>query len=203
MMLSCVPGFAAASTPAIEGTWTVTGSATVTSSTSALFNLKATVLKNKEVNDTWIFESGTLSTFNLGTVGSYTVNSRGQVTVPTSELIAALEADINSSLPTDLAGVTITVTSLTFPPVTVKTTKTGATFSESVTGKGNIEATIYPNHLGQAITVNIEVQVVLSGVKASSGVLTSANEGKDAASVISKFVSNKVVTPILSRVAIQ
>jgi hypothetical protein len=204
MMLSCTPGFAASSSSPIEGTWTITGTATVTSSTSGLFSLKATILKNQEINDTWVFESGTLFTDQLGTVGPFTVNKQGQVIIPTSELIAALQEDINGSLPSDFfAGTTITVSSLTFPPITVKTTRNATTFSESVTVNGNVEATIYPTHLGQTIKVVTQIQLVLSGVKVSSGTLTSANEGKDAASVISKFIVNKVVTPILSRIAIK
>ncbi|MFZ0931214.1 MAG: hypothetical protein WAN11_21590, partial [Syntrophobacteraceae bacterium] len=196
-------GFAASSSPAIEGTWIVTGTTTVTSSTSGLFSLKATILKNQEINDTWVFESGTLFSFQLGTVGPFTVNKQGQVIVPTSELIPAIQADIIGTLQPDFPDTTVTVTSITFPPITVKSTKKTATFSETVTGNVNAEATIFPTHLGQTITVHTQVQLQLSGVKVSSGTPTSANEGKDAANVISKFIVNKVVTPIFSRISIK
>ncbi|MGO9019204.1 MAG: hypothetical protein ACLQVJ_12745 [Syntrophobacteraceae bacterium] len=203
MMLLCVPGFAKASSPPIGGTWIITGSATVTSSTSGLFSLKATILKNQEVNDTWVFESGTLFSFQLGTVGPFTINKQGQVVVPTSELIPAIQADIIGTLQPDFPDTIVTVTSLTFPPITVKATKNTATFSETVTGKVTAEATIFPTHLGQTITVQTQVQLQLSGVRVSSGTPTSVNEGKDAANVISKFIVNKVVTPIFSRINIK
>jgi len=201
MVLSCAPGFAASSPPSIQGTWTVTGSATVTSSTSGLFSLKATILKNQEINDTWVFASGTLVTDQLGTVGPYTVNKQGQVTIPTSELIPAIQAAVIGDLPQDLSAAVVTVTSLTTSPITVKATNTTATFSSTSTANLTIEGPIFFNTQGQTVTAVTQVQVVLSGVKVSSQTLTLANEGKHVVDVISKFIANKVVTPMLSRIS--
>jgi hypothetical protein len=187
--------------PSIVGTWTVTGSATVTSATSGIFSLKATILKNQEITDTWVFQpDGTLFTDQLGNVGPFTVNKQGQVIIPTSELMPALLADINFNLLPIFPNAIVTISSVTFPPITVKTTKNTGTFSEKVNVNGNIKATIFPTELGQTITILTQIQMQLSGVKVSSGTPISANEGKDAVNVISKFIVNKVVTPILSRI---
>lgn len=189
LIFSSVPGFAASTEAAsIEGSWKVTGTATVTGAIPSLLSLKVTFIKNQAISDTFVFNSGTLSTQKLGSVGTYTVGNKGNVVVDISNIMTLLQDELNSKLP---SGSTVSVTKHTF---NIK--QNGATnFTGTLIVNINVDS-ILDN---QPVTAVIQMVCTLSGVKISTST-ASVYEDTDTIGVISNFIVKKAIKPILSRI---
>lgn len=186
-----IPSMSAAksSPPSAEGTWSVTGKATVSINISGLISIKANVLQNKEISDTFIFNSGTFSTEKLGPVGTYTVSKNGHVSVDLSNLVALLQNDINSSLPN---GSTVTIPQHT---CTLKLNSKSTRFTGITTFTLDVDTTLNSQQLAPVIHIVMD----LSGAKVSN-LATSEHESKDAVKVISDFIREKAINPVISRI---
>ncbi len=190
MMAFTFPAFAVSQEHAlIEGTWNVTGTASVVGSIPTLLSLHITLLKSQYISDTFVFNSSTLSTQAMGQVGTYTISNTGHVAVDINSVLLSLESELGSELP---AGATIS-----FPRHALTMQLIGGNhFAGQFILNIGVD-TIIDNTPERAV---IKIAFNLKGEKLS-GNAAIVNADTDAVKVISEFIRKKAIKPILSRIS--
>lgn len=175
--------------PSMEGTWDINMSVTITGSLPTYANISATFLKNANIHDTFIFDSGVLSSPDLGEFAIYTTDNRTKkVTININGLIDQIEMNLQAKLP---PGSTITFTSKSI----VMTP--GA--SNTASGNFKIAAKVQTIIKGKTATAAVSISGTLSGVKQANPTLASqAVKNVDTVKVISDYLNEKVIKPLIA-----
>lgn len=186
LFLASVPNFASAKPlPTMDGQWNVTGKTSVTGSIPSVISLNVTFLKNKDIHDTWNFESGTVTSNAAGVIGPYATQKNGSAVIDITEELNKVKSSLLAQLP---AGSTVTYNKQIFNMKPTGTTKAIGTFILEV------QVNTFVNE--KPVVVVVKLNSTLSGDKVIAGE-NPAKPAGDALESISTYIMKKAVQPLL------
>lgn len=169
----------------MDGSWKVTGKATVGASVPGLIHLNATFLKNREITDTFTFHEGMLYSKALGPVGPYSSDSPD---IDIDGLVETLRETIAAQLPEGSA--------LTFATKTCNMRANTATSSA-----GTLVLVLNArNATGKETGIKsatFTVSCTFAGEKQMGDTLP-VQQTSDAMNVIAAYLAKKAINPALA-----